>query len=271
MVRNAHKCKTENSEQLIENCTSSSWICVRPSSALGTVLDGTTYRALLKWHLGIPLLPPPLAGSPCPLGCGAPLDPYGDHAVCCPKGKLWDRHQRIQDFFARQLQSRGIPHRLEISVQHDHKRDADIFLPHWEAGAAWAIDVSVCHPSPPSTEWSLPGSWSCLKDRADRKISKYSNRCTTAGARFSPFVLSVWGSLAPGSSDVWNELRRRLAAQCLGSARSSYLTELQQGLSLALFRGIANQISSLNLIRERGFGESLLRPTLPQNADTTPV
>jgi hypothetical protein len=64
---------------------SSGWMAARPSASLGLSFDPATYRVLLRWHLGIPLLPPSLEGSPCPLGCGSPVDSYGDHVVCCRK------------------------------------------------------------------------------------------------------------------------------------------------------------------------------------------
>ncbi len=41
-----------------------------PSAALGLAFDSQTYRILLKWHLGIPLVPSTLEGSTCPLACG---------------------------------------------------------------------------------------------------------------------------------------------------------------------------------------------------------
>jgi len=46
----------------------------------GICLTVANYSTLLKWHLGMPLLPADCAGRPCLL-CGGPVDIFGDHAV----------------------------------------------------------------------------------------------------------------------------------------------------------------------------------------------
>ena len=130
----------------------------RPSATLGLDFDSSTFQELLKWHLGIPTLPFDWAGAQCPLGCIAPIDAYGDHIVTGKKAKAWQRHQCIQSLMARCFRQAGIPHRLEVSILGDQKRDADILLPQWESGAGWAIDFGVCHVCPPSMqECSLQG------------------------------------------------------------------------------------------------------------------
>ena len=134
--------------------------------------------------------------------------------------------------------------REEVSMCSDLKRDADLLLPHWDAAAGLAIDVGVAHPCPPSTGWDLQASRETLRARCDRKTTKYADRCRAQGARFAPFVIGVWGSLGPGCADLWTELQRRLASHINGYARSRFVTELQQGLSLALMRGIASQLQA---------------------------
>ena len=62
--------------------------------------------------------------------------------------------------------------------------------------------------------------------------------------------------MAPGAQDTWLELQRRLASHVSGPARSRYITELQQGLSIALFKGIGRQLLALNLVLERGYVEA---------------
>jgi len=53
-----------------------------PVAGQGICLTGALYSTLLKWHLGVPLLPADCAGRPCPL-CRGPVDVFGDHAVSC--------------------------------------------------------------------------------------------------------------------------------------------------------------------------------------------
>ena len=209
---------------------------------------------LLKWHLGVPLIPEPWAGMPCPLNCGEALDPFGDHLVCCGKNKLWQRHLGIQQFISRCLQSRGLPHKLEQSSMADLKRDADILLPRWENGADWAIDVGVCHPIPTSDpNGTVKSSLDRLSNRALRKEVKYGPRCKEQNIRFFPLVLSTWGSFAPGSEHLWRTLCRRMVIRFGGVERSKDFEELSQGLSHALMAGVAAQLQSVSLARERAF------------------
>ena len=124
---------------------SSGWMAAPPSAALGLAFDSPTYRILLKWHLGIPLVPASLEGTACPLACGASVDTFGDHMVCCKRNKLWERHLGIQSYLSRCLQASAIPHRREQSAAGDLKRDADILIPSWDTGQGLAIDVGVAH------------------------------------------------------------------------------------------------------------------------------
>ncbi len=168
---------------------SSGWMAARPSASLGLSFDPATYRVR---HLRIPLLPPSLEGSPCHLGCGSPVDSYGDHVVCCRKNKAWERHLGIQSYLSLCLQNAAIPHRREQSMAGDLKRDADILIPSWDAGTGLAIDVGICHPYPPGTDnTSATAAAKIMSDRCFRKESKYSERCQLAGCTFCPMVLST--------------------------------------------------------------------------------
>jgi hypothetical protein len=79
---------------------SSGWMSAPPSTSLGFTFD---YRLLLKCQLGIPLVPASLEGAACPLGCGSPVDTFGDHMVCCRKkqgvGKT-PRHQILLELMS---------------------------------------------------------------------------------------------------------------------------------------------------------------------------
>jgi len=68
----------------------------------GLCLTGANYSTLLKWQLGVHLLPADCAGRPCPL-CGWPVDVFGDHAVSCKKSGFEDRHLGTQTFFCQVL------------------------------------------------------------------------------------------------------------------------------------------------------------------------
>ena len=132
----------------------------------------------------------------------------------------------------------------------DLKRDADLLLPLWDGSVSLAVDVAVCHPAPLSLFPLTPDAFArIVQDRASRKDRKCGARCTTAGARFEPFVLTTWGSWGPGAESVWKDLVRRLAGHRRGKARSQLMEELLQGLSHALAVGVGRQFHSTSLAR----------------------
>jgi hypothetical protein len=230
------------------------WMSVRPSEAAGTLIDSPTYRTLLKWHLGQAILPDDWGGGHCPLQCSATVDIYGDHIVTCKRNKLWERHLGIQSYISRCLLHSGIPYKCEVSMNNDTKRDADILLQRWENGAGLAIDVAVCHSTPPSMpNISTTHADSLLANRADRKRAKYQARCTAIGARFEPLVLSTWGTFSPGGESTWRDIVRRLATSYTGGARHTRIAELHQGLSVALMRGVGKQLQTLTIAHKRGY------------------
>jgi len=65
------------------------WLSPPPVAGQGLCLIGANYSTLLKWQLGMPLLPADCAGRPCPL-CGGPVDVFGDHAVAYKKSGFGD-------------------------------------------------------------------------------------------------------------------------------------------------------------------------------------
>jgi len=77
------------------------WLSPPPVAGQGLCLAGANYSTLLKWHLGVPMLPADYAGRPCPL-CGGPEDIFGDHTVSCKKSGFGDRHPGTQSFLCQQ-------------------------------------------------------------------------------------------------------------------------------------------------------------------------
>jgi len=90
-------------------------LCLCHVAGQGLCLTGAHYSTLLKWHLGVPLLPADCAGRPCHL-CGGPMDVFGDHAVACKKSGFGDRHLGIQIFFCQVLTQSRVPHDREVDI-----------------------------------------------------------------------------------------------------------------------------------------------------------
>ena len=111
----------------------SGWMAVTPSEGGGTYIPPTEYRCLLRWHLGIALLPQTFEGALCPMGCGDKMDVWGDHLVCCRRNKQWERHFGIQDYLGRCLRSHCLPHRLEehVDPSADTSLRTDVTLCRW--------------------------------------------------------------------------------------------------------------------------------------------
>jgi len=103
------------------------WLSAPPVAGQGLCLTGANYSTLLKWHLGVPLLPADCAGRPCPL-CGGPADVFGDHAMSCKKSGFGDRHLGTQTFFFQVLTQSRVSHDRESDVAGNGRGPADILL-----------------------------------------------------------------------------------------------------------------------------------------------
>lgn len=113
---------------------------------MGTLLPSPHFRLLLRWQLGAPLLPLGVQLPPCP-ACGDPIDPFGDHFVCCNHNGAMRRHDAVKLAVAQVLRSAGISHLLEQGPRlASSQRPADILLCRWSAGRDTAVDLVVAHP-----------------------------------------------------------------------------------------------------------------------------
>lgn len=231
----------------------SGWMAVSPAIERDTRIAPSQYRCLLRWHLGIPLLPPSYEGTKCPMGCGELMDVYGDHLVSCRRNKQWERHSGVQTYLGRCLRAHCLPHRLEEAVDNNvgNGLRTDVTLCRWDRGADLALDIAVCHPCPLSMDVvTTESARSVLANRSTRKLAKYQPTCAGRGQTFSPFVLSTWGLFAPGAGNVWQEMVRKMGASRSGSFRMEEVASLHQGLSMALMKGIGNQLAAMGLSTE---------------------
>ena len=120
------------------------WMSVLPSRILRTDIQDSDYRLLLRWWLGLPLLPLGCTLPGCPL-CGEPVDPFGDHFVCCQQNGITRRHNALRDSLFEVLACVAIPSAKEVSCGTLHW-PADILLLAWERGHDVAVDLTVTHP-----------------------------------------------------------------------------------------------------------------------------
>ena len=61
----------------------------------------------------------------CP-GCSSPMDPVGDHALCCAKLGLYARHNELRDAFAALCADTGLA--VDLEKGPDNLRPADVLV-----------------------------------------------------------------------------------------------------------------------------------------------
>ena len=89
-----------------------------------------------------------------------------------------------------------------------------------------------------------------LDTRVTRKMTKYGARCSNRGQTFQPFVVSTLGLLVGRSGTLWQQMVRRLGSTRAGHFGQEEVASLHQRLSLALMRGVGNQLASMGQVRE---------------------
>jgi len=163
-----------------------------PVAGQGLCLTGANYSTLLKWHLGVPLLPADCAGRPCPL-CGEPVDVFGDHAVACKKSGFGDRHLGTQTFFCQILTQSRVPHDREVDIAGNGRRPAEILLKAWDGRRDLEVDLTIVHPNPVTGRPLRGSAATFLKDKGDQKCRESSESCGRMGVDFYPMVFDTWG------------------------------------------------------------------------------
>ena len=166
-----------------------SWMLAPPNMGDGSRMNPTEYGLLLRWHLGLPVMPTQWAGAGCPK-CGSACDAHGDHAVSCQKGLVTLRHHGVVNYICQVLQTAKIPFERESACLGDGRRPADILLKGWEGRRDLAVDVTVVHPLAPSGDMSVDGAKKALRQAADSKDRYYKADCEQAGIGFSPLCLT---------------------------------------------------------------------------------
>ena len=122
-------------------------MAVTPSHSLRTEIPSDLYRLGLKWWLGLPLASSTREAAQCP-GCGATVDVFGDHLLCCQRNNFSKRHNAVQACLANILTECGQGFTTEVVVPNcpdAQLRPADLLLRAWDNGTDTALDITVCH------------------------------------------------------------------------------------------------------------------------------
>jgi hypothetical protein len=230
--------------------TCTGWLTASPAAALGNSFPASDFRLLLKWHLGIPILPDSCAGLACP-ACSAPVDIFGDHAVSCHKGSLWNRHFHVQDFLLQTANRSGVPCQREVSVaDNSQERPADLFFPRWDGPRDLAVDITIRHPVPPSLYPVNPETAINHFSAAERsKDRHYTDMCDLAGADFCPALFSTWGSSSKRCDLFLGEFHRKVNLDRKNILARREVHDFRNCLSTRIGQMVAIQLEKLTEIR----------------------
>jgi hypothetical protein len=233
---------------------SNGWMSVLPSRAMHTDISDADYRLLLRWWLGLPLLPLQLTLPGCPL-CGEAVDPFGDHFVCCAKNGGTRLHNALRDAIFDVLIGGSIPAAKEVNVGNG-RRPADILQKAWERGRDVAVDLTVTHPLGLTGHPIIVKNAArhCQRAEADKTHAE-GDLCVQAGWGFAPAAFTPWGGTGPTARALLHEVGKRVTAHLAGWPKQRRLREIHEGLSLTLAREVARQLSLRNRVQDACTGD----------------
>jgi hypothetical protein len=233
---------------------SNGWMSVLPSRALRTDISDVDYRILLRWWLGLPLLPVGCTLPGCP-ACGEPVDPFGDHFVCCDLNGSTRRHNALRDAMFDVLVQGSILAAKEVN-SGNRKRPADILLVAWERGRDVAVDLTVTHPVGLSGHPIVVQNAAQHTRRAEAsKVAAEGDLCRQAGWGFTPAAFTPWGGCGPSARALLHEVGRRATAALAGWPKERRLREINENLSLTLAREVARQLSLCHRVQDACTGD----------------
>jgi hypothetical protein len=228
---------------------SNGWMSVLPSRTLRTDINDPDYRLLLRWWLGLPILPMGLTLPGCPM-CGEAVDPFGDHFVCCDKSGSTRRHNSLRDAIFETLMKSSIASAKEVSC-NGRQRPADILLVAWERGRDVAVDLTVTHPLGLSQHPINVRNAARHCQRAEAaKVQAEGDLCLRAGWGFAPMAFSPWGGIGPNARALLHEIGRRATAHLSGWPKQRCLREMHENISLTLAREVVSQLSLRNRVQD---------------------
>jgi hypothetical protein len=232
------------------------WLSVIPSSYLGLAFPSDVYSFLLKYRLGLPLLPTSSPHHLCS-ECNHAVDLIGDHYLTCVKSGHWARHNVVRDILGDYLVNHGLTVQKEVAIEGT-ERPADLLLPSWHSGRAACVDVTVVHAFSDSTYsgTGIPSSTAHVAEEA--KLCKYSHIFQRLRQYdFIPVAIDHLGSPGPHAKSFLYQVQKVLRGkisradeeddndplEALGFSALSLSTQV----SVSLARQIGSQLAAVAL------------------------
>ena len=157
------------------------------------------------------------------------------------------RHHGIQECLLSLCRSSGVAARKEVLIDDSGLRPADVYLPQWQRGVSYAVDVTVSHPSQSNLTSSVgvggsaSASIRASEARARQKDLKYKAQCEIRGVEFQAVAICCFGGWLNEGEDIVNDLANRNSSRS-GKDVDKIRSQYWQRLSLALWRGNARQL-----------------------------
>ena len=144
----------------------------------------------------------------------------------------------------------GIQCRKEVPVpvrMHGDKRKAprpaDLLLINWDHGVDTAIDFTVSHPLALAHQpLVLKNVTRHGRQEEAAKLESEGPMCAHSRWAFQPAAFNPWGGMGPSACEILHEISKRATAELAGWLKTRRLTEIYQGISLALARHVARQL-----------------------------
>jgi hypothetical protein len=188
---------------------SSYWLTSVPNRWNNTEIDPASFRSLVKYCTGIPLMS---EDKPCP-DCHKQQDKFGHHAISCKvaSGKI-GQHDSIVEGISSQLRKASINHRTEKSHPKNdtRQRPGDIYMPEFDIYGEAYFDLSVINICADAywkraSKGQLEGS----KIRYNEKMKKYAD----LGNKMKPLILESTGGWHAYSFEYLKKLADHIASR----------------------------------------------------------
>jgi hypothetical protein len=215
------------------------WLTSAPHADGGAPFAPEEWQLLLRLRTGLQLFP----GNPICKACRQPMDPLGDHSLCCPASGMYRRHNRVRDTLFSLSQKAGWAPELEVAIPGTRDRPADILL---RSGfpKPLAIDVTISHPLRVSAPVAARGEATSSAEAGEHaKQAAEANLCHLVGWGFRAAGFDTAGGMGPGALKTVRQLYRQLSMR-QGRSSVSLADEVSRQLSLALAKGRGEMLAA---------------------------
>ena len=203
-----------------------------------TLLSSRAWILLARFRLAMTL---DAQEDRCCPGCTRPMDPFGDHALCCSSLGLYARHNDLRDEFASLCTEAGLS--VEVEKGPGLLRPADVLV--HGLGAPLAVDFAVVHPLQPSANLAEVHPGKLARQTETTKVRMRMPACRQVSWSFCPFVAETVGRWGGKGQHLLQDVMRRWSLAhhcCMKEAAVACRTRLHA----SLIRSLARQL-------ERGF------------------